>query len=109
MAYLVELTEPRSVNIREYSKPEPEAGEVLLRTLYSGISAGTELATYRGTNPYLEKQWDPELALFLPGQSTFSSTRLPAGRVSVDWIRMALLLMLMVTTSPRRPCSMYSA
>ena len=23
--------------------------------LYSGISAGTELATYRGTNPYLEK------------------------------------------------------
>ena len=72
MAYLVELTEPRSVNIREFLRPEPEAGEVLIRTLYSGISAGTELATYRGTNPYLEKQWDPELALFLPGRSTFS-------------------------------------
>ena len=39
-------------------------------TLYSGISAGTELAFYRGTNPYLEKQWDPEAALFLPGDST---------------------------------------
>ena len=72
MAYLVELTEPRSVNVREYQTPPPEAGEVLLRTLYSGISAGTELSTYRGTNPYLEKQWDPDLALFLPGRSTFS-------------------------------------
>ena len=43
-----------------------------MRTLYSGISAGTELATYRGTNPYLQKQWDPRLGLFLPGQATFS-------------------------------------
>ena len=44
---------------------------MLVRTRYSGISAGTELATYRGTNPYLEKRWDPELALFLPGETTF--------------------------------------
>ena len=42
-----------------------------MRTLYSGISAGTELATYRGTNPYLEKHWDAGGALFLPGKSTF--------------------------------------
>jgi 2-desacetyl-2-hydroxyethyl bacteriochlorophyllide A dehydrogenase len=72
MAYLVELTEPRSVSVREYPIPAPAPGEVLIRTLYSGISAGTELATYRGTNPYLAKQWDPEQALFLPGESTFS-------------------------------------
>ena len=44
-----------------------------MRTLYSGISAGTELATYRGTNPYLRETVGPRpLALFLPGQSTFS-------------------------------------
>jgi 2-desacetyl-2-hydroxyethyl bacteriochlorophyllide A dehydrogenase len=72
MAYLVQLTEPRAVSIREYPVPDaPGADEVLIRTLYSGISAGTELATYRGTNPYLEKRWDPELGLFLPGQATF--------------------------------------
>jgi 2-desacetyl-2-hydroxyethyl bacteriochlorophyllide A dehydrogenase len=72
MAYLVELTAPRVVQVRDYQPPEPAAGEVRVRTLYSGISAGTELAYYRGTNPYLEKQWDPEVELFLPGDSTFS-------------------------------------
>jgi 2-desacetyl-2-hydroxyethyl bacteriochlorophyllide A dehydrogenase len=71
MAYLVELTAPRVVQIREYPTPEPGAGEVRVRTLYSGISAGTELAIYRGTNPYLMKQWDAEAALFLQGNSTF--------------------------------------
>jgi 2-desacetyl-2-hydroxyethyl bacteriochlorophyllide A dehydrogenase len=72
MAYLVELTEPRSVGIRAYDTPAPGPGEVLVRTWYSGISAGTELATYRGTNPYLDRRWDPEMALFLSGESTFS-------------------------------------
>lgn len=72
MAYVVELIKPRTVGIREYQAPEPGPGDVRVRTLYSGISAGTELATYRGTNPYLEKHWDAEARLFLPGQSTFS-------------------------------------
>jgi len=72
VAYLVQLSQPRQVELREYPLPEPGPGELRVRTLYSGISAGTELATYRGTNPYLRKQWDPELALFLPGQATFT-------------------------------------
>jgi 2-desacetyl-2-hydroxyethyl bacteriochlorophyllide A dehydrogenase len=72
MAYVVELIKPRTVGIREYDSPEPGPGDVRVRTLYSGISAGTELATYRGTNPYLEKHWDAEARLFLAGQSTFS-------------------------------------
>jgi 2-desacetyl-2-hydroxyethyl bacteriochlorophyllide A dehydrogenase len=71
MAYLVELTAPRAVGIRRFPMPTASRGEVLVRTRYSGISAGTELATYRGTNPYLAKRWDPELALFLPGETTF--------------------------------------
>ena len=70
MAYLVELAAPRDVRVRDYPMPEPDTGEVRVQTLYSGISAGTELAFYRGTNPYLDKQWDPEVALFLPGDST---------------------------------------
>ena len=72
MAYLVQLTQPHQVELHEYQTPDPGPGEVRVRTLYSGISAGTELATYRGTNPYLQKQWDPEVGLFLPGQTTFS-------------------------------------
>jgi 2-desacetyl-2-hydroxyethyl bacteriochlorophyllide A dehydrogenase len=71
MAYLIELAAPRVVKVRDYPTPEPNAGEVRVATHYSGISAGTELATYRGTNPYLEKLWDPEAELFLPGESTF--------------------------------------
>jgi 2-desacetyl-2-hydroxyethyl bacteriochlorophyllide A dehydrogenase len=71
MAYLVELTAPRAVDIREYPVPDVKPGEVGIHTLYSGISAGTELATYRGTNPYLEKRWDADLALFVPGATTF--------------------------------------
>ena len=63
MAYLVELNEPRKVGIRHYQPPEPGPGEVGVRTLYSGISAGTELTAYRGTNPYLaNRAWDPDLA-----------------------------------------------
>ena len=72
MAYVVELIEPRVVGLQEYPTPEPAAGEVRVRTSYSGISAGTELAMYRGTNPYLAKRWDAEAALFLPGATTLS-------------------------------------
>jgi threonine dehydrogenase-like Zn-dependent dehydrogenase len=42
-----------------------EANEVRLRTLFSGISAGTELTAYRGTNPYLHKRWDSDRRLFV--------------------------------------------
>jgi threonine dehydrogenase-like Zn-dependent dehydrogenase len=47
-------------------QPEPALGEGLFRaeTLYSGLSAGTELTWFRGTNPFLEATWDAELGLF---------------------------------------------
>lgn len=35
-----------------------------MRTIHSGISAGTELTAYRGTNPYLTSVWDPDIRLF---------------------------------------------
>lgn len=44
-----------------------ESTEVRLRTLYSGISAGTELTAYRGSNPYLSKRWDEERRIFVNG------------------------------------------
>lgn len=39
-------------------------GDVLVRTLFSGISAGTELSFLSGTNPALHSSFDAELALF---------------------------------------------
>ena len=43
-----------------------------LRTWYSGISAGTELTAYRGSNPYLTRTWDVERRLFVDGEPTFA-------------------------------------
>src|ERR1700744_2179784 len=42
---------PRSVEIRELPAPRPAAGEVLVRTLSSGISGGTGRLVYRGEIP----------------------------------------------------------
>jgi 2-desacetyl-2-hydroxyethyl bacteriochlorophyllide A dehydrogenase len=54
-------------------EPERALGdhEVRVRTLFSGISAGTELTAYRGTNPYLHKRWDDQQRLFVPGEAQF--------------------------------------
>src|ERR1700744_3172 len=44
-------TGPRCVEIRELPAPRPGAGEVLVRTVCSGISGGTERLVYRGEVP----------------------------------------------------------
>src|ERR1700728_2412402 len=51
--------------------PEPGPGEVLVSTLSSGISAGTELTAFTGTNPYLHRHWDERRRLFVDGAPTF--------------------------------------
>jgi threonine dehydrogenase-like Zn-dependent dehydrogenase len=42
----------------------PAPGQVRIRTLFSGISAGTELSQYRGTSPFMRRQWDAGARLF---------------------------------------------
>jgi 2-desacetyl-2-hydroxyethyl bacteriochlorophyllide A dehydrogenase len=44
-------TAPRRVEIRELPTPHPSAGEVVVSTLFSGISGGTERLVYRGEVP----------------------------------------------------------
>lgn len=63
------LTAPRELAFEE--SPEPPLGpdEVRIRTLFSGISAGTELSQYRGTNPFMRKRWDEATRLFLPDET----------------------------------------
>ena len=57
MGRVVTFEGPKLVGVREYEDPRLGPTEVRLRTLYSGISAGTEMTAYRGSNPYLAKRW----------------------------------------------------
>lgn len=47
-ARALEFVAPRRVAIVDIDLPAPREGEILVRTLYSGISSGTELLAYRG-------------------------------------------------------------
>jgi threonine dehydrogenase-like Zn-dependent dehydrogenase len=67
LGQVVTFEGPRKVGIRDYEEGPLQPKEVRLRTLYSGISAGTELTAYRGSNPYLSKRWDDDRRLFLDG------------------------------------------
>ena len=67
MSTLLRFAAPRHVEVIEEAEVALRPGQVRVRTLHSGISAGTELTAYRGTNPYLTRNWDPELRLFREG------------------------------------------
>ncbi len=60
------ITAPYTTAYQQVEDAPLQPDELRIRTLYSGISAGTELTYYRGTNPYLNKRWDAERRLFLP-------------------------------------------
>ncbi|HEY3060383.1 MAG TPA: zinc-binding alcohol dehydrogenase [Chloroflexota bacterium] len=66
---VVALRAPRQVELVDEPSRQLAPDEVRVRTLYSGVSAGTEMAFYRGTNPYLHKRWDPELRLFVSSEA----------------------------------------
>jgi 2-desacetyl-2-hydroxyethyl bacteriochlorophyllide A dehydrogenase len=68
---VVSFNAPRDVSLVEYDAPPLTTDGVRIATWYSGISAGTELTAYRGTNPYLTGTWDADLRLFRPGEPTF--------------------------------------
>jgi 2-desacetyl-2-hydroxyethyl bacteriochlorophyllide A dehydrogenase len=63
----VSFTGPRSIGLVEEEARPLLPGAVRVRTLYSGISAGTEMTAYRGSNVYLTKHWDPAQRLFTAG------------------------------------------
>ena len=65
----VVITEPYSVSVEQAETPEPEPGQILVRTTVSGISAGTEMNLYRGTNPDLvRRRWGDRFVYpFVPG------------------------------------------
>lgn len=72
MPQIVQFTDPGRVELVETEPVPLVAGAVRVATWYSGISAGTELTAYRGTNPYLTATWDAERRLFVRGEPSFA-------------------------------------
>jgi threonine dehydrogenase-like Zn-dependent dehydrogenase len=64
MGRVVRFESPRNVTVVEEPDEELAESAVRIATLFSGISAGTEMSYYRATNPYLGKRWDPDQRLF---------------------------------------------
>ncbi len=57
---------PGQVTVREEPRAPVPAGAFRVTTLFSGISAGTELSYIKGTNVLLTDSWDAALGLFGP-------------------------------------------
>jgi threonine dehydrogenase-like Zn-dependent dehydrogenase len=58
---------PGRIEIVEEELPEVPDGGLLLETVATGLSAGTELAFVKGNHPGLHSRHDTELGLFRPG------------------------------------------
>lgn len=67
--WVVSLAGPRRVSLEPCPADPLGPGQVRVRTCYSGISAGTELTLYRGSNPRLSKDWDDASRMFVPRQA----------------------------------------
>lgn len=62
------VAEPGQPAFFSYEEEPPAAGEFRVDTLYTGLSAGTELTFVKGTNPYLHASWDKERGVFRNGE-----------------------------------------
>lgn len=55
---------PERAAIFHYDEGELPADAFRVRTLFCGLSTGTELTHFAGTNPYLHARWDDDLKVF---------------------------------------------
>jgi len=69
---IVQFSAPHVVELVACDQQPLTTGTVRVRTWYSGISAGTELTAYRGSNPYVTKNWDADRRLFTDGSPSFA-------------------------------------
>jgi threonine dehydrogenase-like Zn-dependent dehydrogenase len=71
-AFTLTVEEPMRIGMAALPDQALKPSEVRIKTLYSGISAGTEMTAFMGSNPYLEKRWNPDKKLFENGTSSWS-------------------------------------
>jgi 2-desacetyl-2-hydroxyethyl bacteriochlorophyllide A dehydrogenase len=76
------LKAPRELAFEPLELVPLGADDVRIRTLYSGVSAGTELSQYRGTNPFMNRRWDETTRLFVT--STEPSWRYPVRNLGYE-------------------------
>ena len=74
---------PRSIGYSEREEEPLKAGQVRVKTLFSGISHGTEMAMNRGTAPFLSKKIDPETGLFVKSDAPAHSYPAASGYENV--------------------------
>ncbi|MFC0531444.1 zinc-dependent alcohol dehydrogenase [Phytohabitans kaempferiae] len=79
----VVLTAPGRVDLAESPSRPLKSGEARLRSLYNGISHGTEIAHYRGTGADLDVVFDSELRVFRPRPEGTSPYPMPMGYETV--------------------------
>lgn len=65
-ARVLVLTGARQLEYLEVPLPEVGPNDVLVQTIASGISHGTEMNVYRGVAPQWDKVFDPAIRLFRP-------------------------------------------
>lgn len=63
------LTAPKELAFEETPWEPLGPEDVRIATLFSGISAGTELTQYRGTSPFMQRQFDEAQRLFVDADS----------------------------------------
>jgi threonine dehydrogenase-like Zn-dependent dehydrogenase len=66
------LNAPRELAFEDAPDAPLGADEVRIATLFSGISAGTELTQYRGTSPFLHRRFDEARRLFVDSDTPSS-------------------------------------
>ena len=71
MSRALVLEAPRRLAFVDTPDAPLRPDEVRIATLFSGISAGTELTQYRGTSPFMGKRWDEARRLFVNGAASW--------------------------------------
>lgn len=77
------ISEPGRITFEDRPGEDLPPGHVRIHTLFSGISHGTEMAYYRGTEVHLHRTRDAETGLFAPSTCTDSLYPTPSGYESV--------------------------
>jgi len=78
----LQLTSPRELTFVSYEDPPLQFSEVRAQAVMSGISHGTEMNLFTGNNPFVEKEFNTELRLFVPMKESQSGSIL----LGYEWI-----------------------
>jgi 2-desacetyl-2-hydroxyethyl bacteriochlorophyllide A dehydrogenase len=70
--YYLTVEAPGRIGYSSYAPQPLGPSEVRIATLYSGISAGTEMTAFLGSSPFLNRRWDPERRLFVEGEQSWT-------------------------------------